>query len=126
MMIRLEYLKAFKDYMDEYERLFNMTLDETGLMIILYLAVGKKLSTKDLSSAKGWIPSRTSKVLKSLVKKGYVKRELGETDKRRMYFSLTSDGRNYLENTDFKKHPLPENIIKLEEELKLVDEGIIR
>jgi len=55
-----------------------------------------KLSSSDLATALGLTHSNTSKVIKSIEAKGYIKRILGKDDKRQMYFILSSSGKDKL------------------------------
>lgn len=61
-------------------------------------AIGREeISAGDVTHCVGLSPSNTSKVLRSVERKGLVARSLGAADKRRMNFSLTPAGLACLE-----------------------------
>ena len=72
-----------------FQQKYNLCLNE-GMMLCT-LQKGK-LSSKELAQSLGLTLSNTSKVIKSLETKMLIKRILGKTDKRQMYFSLTAKG----------------------------------
>jgi DNA-binding MarR family transcriptional regulator len=77
------------DFEAGFQRKYNLSLNEGMLLCTLQ---GGSLSPKELASALGLTLSNTSKVLKSLEEKSFIKRTLGKTDKRQMYFSLSPKG----------------------------------
>lgn len=61
-------------------------------------AIGLDRATAgDIARCVGLQPPNASKVVRSVERKGLVCRSLGETDHRRMYFSLTPAGRTCLD-----------------------------
>ena len=52
--------------------------------------------------------SNTSKVIRSVEDKGYVERNLGDSDKRQMYFSLTAEGKKILKEMECCNIEIPE------------------
>ena len=68
----------------------NITINEA--MIICSLSEDKK-SSGEIASDTGISPSRTSRVLQSLEKKGFIERSFGEDDKRKMMFVLLDSGK---------------------------------
>lgn len=52
--------------------------------------------------------SNTSKVIASVEKKGFLKRKLGDTDKRQMYFYLTDSGREIMDSISCCDIEIPE------------------
>lgn len=52
--------------------------------------------------------SNTSKVIRSVEDKGYIERNLGDCDKRQMYFSLTAEGKKILKEMECCNIEIPE------------------
>ena len=65
-------------------------------MTLCSLKNAGKLSAGELGELLGLIPSNTSKVIASLEKKQLVKLTLSTSDKRSMFFSLTSKGKELI------------------------------
>ena len=66
-------------------------------MALCCLQQNERLASGELCGLLGLAPSNTSKVVASIERKGYVSRVMGNHDKRHMYFSLTDEGRNLLD-----------------------------
>lgn len=66
-------------------------------MLLCTLSKQGRLTSGALAAALGLTYSNCSKVLRSVERKGYVKRDTGETDRRQMCFTLTPEGRNALQ-----------------------------
>ena len=80
--------------LEEYFQLkYNLCLNE-GMM--LCSLKDKKLSSTELSEALGLTPSNTSKIIKSVEDKKFIRRIIGKEDKRHMYFTLTKIGESKL------------------------------
>ncbi len=77
-------------------------------MTLCSLQKAEKLSSGELSAMLGLSHSNMSKVLKSVEKKGYVKRDIGDNDKRQMFFLLTDTGRQLLADIKNSNHQMPE------------------
>lgn len=68
---------------------FGITANE---IMVLCLLNSTKLSAGELSREMGVSESRMSKIIDSLEKNGYIVREVGLNDKRKMIFSITERG----------------------------------
>lgn len=86
--------RAVNRFEADFEREFGLCLNEG--MALCSLSTEGRLTAGELGERLGLTPSNTSKVLRSIERKGFVGRELGAEDKRRMYFSLTAAGRERL------------------------------
>lgn len=67
------------------------------LLILCTLSHGKS-TTGELSEEMGVTPGRISKIISALEKDELISRELGEKDKRHMYFRITDSGKQVMEN----------------------------
>ncbi len=79
-----------------FEKRFGVSLNEG--MALCTLLKNKRLSSGEISELLGLTTSNASKIIKSVENKGYVKRVLGEVDKRQMYFTLTDSGTLFIES----------------------------
>ncbi|MDR2232653.1 MAG: winged helix DNA-binding protein [Tannerella sp.] len=77
-----------------FQQRYGLCLNEG--MALCTLQNGR-LSSKELADSLALARSNTSKVIKSLEIKMLIKRTLGKTDKRQMYFALTAKGKEKLE-----------------------------
>ena len=68
----------------------------------------QKYSSNELAEVLGLSNSNTSKVIKSVEKKGLIKRIIGKNDKRQMYFTLTDLGHKKLESIKCAQFDMPE------------------
>ena len=103
--------RAVHQFEANLERLHGICLNEG--MTLCSLSKADKLSCGELSDLLGLTPSNTSKVLRSVEEKGFVRRELGITDKRQMYFSLTDQGRRLLASIDCRQIETPDLLTSL-------------
>lgn len=90
----------------DFERHYGMSLNEG--MVLCSLKGGGRLSSGELCGMLGLTPSNTSKVIAAAERKGLIARDLGETDKRRMFFTLTDRGRILIEGVSCEGIPMPE------------------
>ena len=72
------------------------------------LSKKKRLSSGEIAELLGLTNSNTSKVIRSVEDKGYVERNLGDSDKRQMYFSLTAEGKKILKEMECCNIEIPE------------------
>lgn len=72
----------------------GLTLNEA--MTVCCLAHEEVAST-EVAARLGLRPAHTSKVLTALEGRGLLLRRIGESDRRRMYFSLSAEGQRCLE-----------------------------
>lgn len=93
------------------EHLHGVSLNE-GMLLCTLSAEGT-LSSGEIAEKMGLTNSNTSKVIKSVESKGFVRRMLGECDKRQMYFELTDEGRQKLIDINMCRSEIPEDILKL-------------
>lgn len=77
-------------------------------MTLCCLSKNGKLSSGEIGEMLGLTPSNTSKVIKSVENKGLIKRNIGTTDKRQMYFTLTQRGKELLATLESEAIELPE------------------
>ncbi len=83
-------------------------------MVICSLKDGR-LSSGEIASQLHLSCSNTSKLLRSVEEKGLIERDMGEKDKRQMYFTLSKEGKRTLKVIETESVELPEslsNIIK--------------
>lgn len=73
---------------------YELSLNEA---MILCCIGDERMTATSISHNVGLLPPHTSKTLRSIEKKGFVKRSLGTKDKRQMYFKLTPAGKEVLE-----------------------------
>ncbi len=88
-----------------FEQKYDICLNEGMLLCSLK---GNKYSSSELAEVLGLSNSNTSKVIKSVEQKGFVKRNIGKDDKRQMYFTLTDSGKSILDNIKCEEEDIPE------------------
>ena len=66
------------------------------------------MTATNLSKSTDLIPSHTSKMLRILEEKGLIVRELGNEDRRQMYFHLSSTGKQRVSELEVDKVEMPE------------------
>jgi DNA-binding MarR family transcriptional regulator len=98
--------RAVGQFEANFEKLYGLCLNEG--MALCSLARAGRLSSGELGELLGLTLSNTSKVISSIENKGLVEREMGTTDKRRMFFILTPKGRELLATLDCEKADIPE------------------
>ena len=69
-------------------------------MLLCCLTKKKRLASVEIAELLGLTNSNTSKVIRSVEDKGYVERNLGDSDNRQMYFSLTAEGKKILKEME--------------------------
>ncbi len=98
-----EVYRIIQEFEQEFDKKYNMSLNE-GMLLCILSKVGTA-SSGHLAKELGLTCSNTSKVIKSVEKKGFIKRVLGKEDKRQMYFTLSQSGAMQIEmikNSDLK------------------------
>ena len=84
-----ELVLAMSELESQLQQLYEVSLNEAMLLC----CIGEEtLTASVISEQTGLAPSNTSKVLRSIEKKGLVSRSLGAVDKRQMCFKLSSKG----------------------------------
>ena len=99
--------KALAGFEAQFEEVYGLSLNEAMILCALQDAQ-KEMTSTDLSARTEMGTSHTSKVIRTVEEKGLIKRALGETDKRQMYFSLTPKGEKQLEAINLEKVEVPE------------------
>jgi len=87
----------------DFQQRYDMCLNEGMALCVLQ---NGKLSSKELAESLTLARSNTSKIIKSLEDKMLIKRILGKTDKRQMYFTLTSKGKEKLETMNSEEQTI--------------------
>jgi len=86
--------RAMMEYEKSFFEMFHINLNEG---MVLCCVAEQKISATQIACKIELTNSNCSKILKSVEHKGFVKRCLGEDDKREMYFLLTELGLEVLE-----------------------------
>jgi DNA-binding MarR family transcriptional regulator len=108
--------RAISEFEVQFQHEHNLNLNEG--MLLCSLHSNGVLSSGEIANVLGLTPSNASKVITSTEKKGLIKREFGNSDKRQMYFSLTDVGKKSLTAIECDKVKIPEmleSIIEKEE-----------
>lgn len=100
-----EIYKAIEIYGKDFEKKYSITLNEA--MVLCSLTKGE-LSATQIVHIIGMTNSHTSKIIRSAEEKGLITRIIGKEDKRKMYFCLTSSGKEYLEGVKCGDIKIPE------------------
>lgn len=90
-----------------FQKTHNLGLNEGMLLCSLD---ENKYSSNELANILGLSNSNTSKVIKSIEKKGFIERIIGEEDKRQMYFVLTREGMKKLKTIKCSELLIPDNL----------------
>lgn len=98
--------RAIIQFETDFEKCYGICLNEG--MTLCSLKKKGRLSASELGDLLGLSHSNMSKVIKSVEKKGYVERVVGEIDKRQMYFSLTGSGERLIRSVNCDMSQLPE------------------
>lgn len=122
----------FNDILDLEQQFINkreykdITQNDMHVIAAIGIDVPKNMSTiaKELSVTVGTLTI----AMNSLVKKGYVKRERGEVDRRVVYISLSEKGRlAYHDHEDFHRQMIEGILSQLEEhETKIFVKGVAK
>ena len=99
--------RAIYDFELNFQQLYDLGLNEGMLLCSLNT---QKYSSNELASVLGLSNSNTSKVIKSVEKKGLIRRIVGKEDKRQMYFALTDLGKKTLESIKCAEFDIPETL----------------
>lgn len=82
--------KALYSFDRDFSDKNGITINEG--MILCCLKDNLPHSALDICNFVGLSTSRVSRVINTVENKGFIRREMGSTDKRQMFFSLTDDG----------------------------------
>ena len=88
-----------------FEKKYDICLNEGMLLCSLKENIQ---SSSQLAEILGLSHSNTSKVIKSAEAKGLINRNIGQDDKRQMYFNLNKEGKKVLSQIKCKGLVLPE------------------
>ena len=83
----------------------GVTLNEA---MVLCALGNEYVTASDISNRTGLLPSHTSKVIGSLEKQRLIERQLGKEDKRKIYLSLTKEGKSSLEKIKVHEFDIPD------------------
>lgn len=97
--------KALYVFEKEFSETFQMTINEA--MLLCCMKDGKARSANEITEFIGLSNPRVSKIITSVEGKGWLVREMGIDDKRKMIFSLSDEGRKIVKM--MKKRPIPLN-----------------
>lgn len=92
----------------ELESKYSVSLNEGMLLCIL--SKQKQLSSGEIAEQLSLTTSNASKVIKAVESKKLIRRVIGKSDKRQMYFSITEKGLNILSNIKCADLNLPDEL----------------
>ena len=95
-MIR-DVCRSITGYENKFQQNFSMCLNEG---MILCCLKESRLSSGEIAEQINLTCSNTSKLIRAVEEKGYIKRVLGDKDKRQMYFVLTKEGKKMLNDIE--------------------------
>lgn len=99
-----EVFRAVYEFENKLKKKYDISLNEA--LSLCALNNGKMKAGK-LAEEVGLSVSRMSRILKSMEKKGYVSRHVGDEDCRTMFFLLTKKGNDKLDSIDDSSLDLP-------------------
>ena len=102
-----EVFRAMSSFETAFEKVYRITLNEAMILCILKDAT-ERMTATNLSKSTDLSPSHTSKMLRILEEKGLIVRELGNEDRRQMYFPLSSTGKQRVSELEVDKVEMPE------------------
>ena len=100
--------RAIQTFEADFQKVHRVCMNEA--MLLCSLSGGKR-SAAEIAAINAMSPSHTSKVIRSVEEKGFVKRVLGEQDKRKMYFELTAAGKKCLAGRKCGSVAVPEILL---------------
>ena len=98
--------RAIAELERQFSQRFDLNINEA--MLLCTLKEKGKISSGAVAEALGLTASNASKVIASTEKKKLVSRNLCEEDKRQMFFSLTTIGREKIEKLRDEQIDLPD------------------
>lgn len=99
--------KALTAFEVAFEKKYGLSLNEA--MVLCALAEAEKeMTSTAIAERTELAPSHASKVIRSVEIEGLIKRDMGKTDKRLMYFTLTPAGVTRLQAISLEKVEVPE------------------
>lgn len=94
--------KALYAFEKEFVKKFNMTINEA--MLLCCMKDEQPHSAYEITEFIGLSNSRVSKIIMSVEERGWITREIGIEDKRKMIFSLSKEGEKVVKI--MKKQPI--------------------
>ena len=94
----------------QFSRQFNVSINEA--MLLCTLREKGELSSGALAESLGLSASNASKIIASSEKKSLISRIVCKEDKRQMFFSLTSIGKEKIETMRNEQIDIPEILLK--------------
>lgn len=98
--------RAIAEFETRFEKVHYLCLNEG--MLLCCLSKKGRLSSGEIAEQLGLTNSNTSKVIRAVEEKGYIERNLGDSDKRQMYFSLTKKGKAVLKEMECCNIEIPQ------------------
>lgn len=87
-------MRAINDFEAKFQACYGIGLNE-GMLLCSILKSGE-CSSSEAAAMLGLSPSNASKVIASAERKGLIQRVVGQSDKRKMIFSMTDQGRTLM------------------------------
>lgn len=103
--------KALYTFEKEFAQNYNMTINEA--MLLCCMKDGSSRSAYEIAEFIGLSNSRVSKIIMSVEQRGWLIREIGADDKRKMIFSLSEQGKMIVGTMRNKPIPLDSVLTKL-------------
>lgn len=101
--------KALEEFENNFERIHALSINEAMVLCALREFGGCSIPT-EIGKRTGIRNSYLSKILRRLEEKGVISRSLGEEDRRQMYFALTSEGTQRLQQLYLDEVEIPERL----------------
>lgn len=102
--------RSIAEFESSFQKSFDICLNEGMLLCTLKLGT---YTSSEIADHLGLSNSNASKVIKQAENKGLIKRLLGESDKRQMYFALSDAGRQKLESVKCVEFEIPDLLKKV-------------
>jgi len=103
--------KALYSFEKEFVKRFDMTINEA--MLLCCMKDGQSHSAYEIAEFIGLSNSRVSKIIMSAETRGWILREIGTEDKRKMIFSLSESGAKVVKTMKKQSVSLDELFSKL-------------
>ena len=107
--------RAITEFEIRFMQQYDLSLNEG--MLLCTLLGQPKLTSGEIAEALGLSNSNASKVIRSVEQKKLITRLVGKEDKRQMYFTLTSEGKNRIsaiKGADFALPDLLQQVVNLD------------
>lgn len=102
--------RSIRNFEMEFQKQHDLSLNEGMLLCSLR---EKTYSSGEIADILGLTNSNASKVIKSVEDKGFVKRMLGDGDKRQMYFCITEAGKAKLKEIKCENEKMNEVLAQI-------------